>query len=396
MNTFYFEELSAGIESRWIFELNSELHTLAHHRRMPQLKLVTLELSDTNNELGRWNPQINCVSISRKLIQQYPWECVLGVLYHELAHALVSLGDKKLGTPHGDAFQNACTALNVPLAYRTATINLEDILRQKTSQETTPSEDHVLLRRAEKLSQLSQSQNQHEASLALSRLDSLRKEFNFQRALKNQENFFTTLVLRTGKKRFSRVHQKLGSILGEFYGISVIYDSEFNPKDACRYRTIVLLGARHEVLFAEYVYLSLMQQLNLFTKDFLKQEQPSDRSAGETFKYGVLVGYSKKLRTDQEKANAQKNASATQSAHSQEEATTTALIVNAYELKKTKELENFVSYHYPKLVSSSSNSKISNVNSFNAGIEAGQNVTIHKPIVSQNSGRQISAPQDKF
>jgi hypothetical protein len=379
-------QLLAEMEMEWLEELRRELLLASQTSKLPQLQFVNLELTDSDNQLGKWDSRVKCISISRNLVRNFAWDCVLGVLLHEMAHAVVSLVFKSETSPHGDSFLQACELLHVPPEFRSATVDLTNPGNSVGWRNTEHSEDCTLLRRAEKLSQLAESQNQHEASLALERLQRLRTSFNWQRALKNSKNTYVKLTLRPRKKALSKVYKKLAAILNEFYGVHLIFSTEFCAEMLETYKTMVVLGARHEVLFAEYVYFSLLQQLNALGKEFLKQSKQNEnfgsRSDLLTFQFGLLVGFAKKLRGASLAPEEEFGANGVNSS--------ALTVVDAYEKNKNRELKNYVRKHFPKLVSSRTGTKITNSSVYHAGIEAGGRVSIHKPVTSKNSGKLLS------
>ena len=63
---------------------------------------------------GSWNDSERLLTISRRLLNHYPWEAVIETLKHEMAHMIVDEIFELKGAPsHGPDFARACEILGI-------------------------------------------------------------------------------------------------------------------------------------------------------------------------------------------------------------------------------------------------------------------------------------------
>ena len=98
------------IWARWL--LREYTHANLYYRM--KLKAPVLEVGDIGAKHGCWNPLTRVLSIHRNTIRKYPWNEVVDILKHEMAHQWVT----DFGSPgepaHGAEFKKACEKLGLP------------------------------------------------------------------------------------------------------------------------------------------------------------------------------------------------------------------------------------------------------------------------------------------
>ena len=99
----------------WTDRLYSEYEYILYQFNLRLLKPV-IRIEPLSRDWGHWNPETRSIAIARRLIEEHPWDVVIEVLKHEMAH---QVADERLGgsdgghTPHGATFQRACSMLGV-------------------------------------------------------------------------------------------------------------------------------------------------------------------------------------------------------------------------------------------------------------------------------------------
>src|SRR6056297_11692 len=106
-----------NIETRWAIRLLKEHEDICWQYGI-NLTTPVINISSGKHTDGYWSPRHRTISISRHLIKTEPWDIVLEVLKHEMAHQYVTDfyndADK-----HGTYFKKACKKLGVHLAFVT-------------------------------------------------------------------------------------------------------------------------------------------------------------------------------------------------------------------------------------------------------------------------------------
>lgn len=263
-----------------------------------RLSPAALILTDSTTTLGYWKKTERVIGISLKLIEKYHWRSVVQVLKHEIAH---QIADEILGGHHNHdkIFHLACEKIYVEPWARSANVEL-DASQPDLKQASAQNRDKQNLeRKVERLLNLANSQNEHEASLALAKANQLREKYKLDNLSPYTESEIYSLVIRTGKRRLDNSYTFLVKILTSFFGVKAIFTEEFNAADQKEYKTIEMIGYSKDLIIAEYVYNFLLRQVELLWLDHKKKNlenkvklSPAVRNA---FRLGILVGINNKL-----------------------------------------------------------------------------------------------------
>ncbi|OFZ11093.1 MAG: hypothetical protein A2Z20_04175 [Bdellovibrionales bacterium RBG_16_40_8] len=372
-----------------ILELNREHESLCNIHRV-NLRPIAITLFDSDSLWGQFDNRTRTISISRKLVNEHPWQHVVGVFHHEMAHQYVAEQMPKQYQnvrPHGELFKEACRRLGIRDQFTKAGIDLQNCnldWRTNSINETTEK----ILDKAKKLLALANSTNEHEAHLAMERVRELYAKFNLQHISVAAKDHFIHLIITLHKKRMSSCEQRLISILAEHFFVKVLLFQQFDAKSGERFRAIELIGIRENVLMAEYVYYFLLQQVEFLLQHAIASKLGLTRSDRISFKLGVLDGFDKKLQ--------QSNRVSSNKAPAAASAKTTELTVIGVALAKFKNdshLEDYISKIYPRLRNGRSSSISIDDIAFAAGHSAGKSINLNRPITASmgNKGNFLNS-----
>jgi hypothetical protein len=366
------------LERSWTLRLANEYDNVCYCYRIKLSRPVILISCQMTEKLGLWDPETRCISIAWHLIEKYPWNVVVDVLKHEMAHQIVT-DLFKLEDGHGECFGRACAMLGVTGWAARATGDLPEGFvdwKDRGVVGSGDSEEDRLLRRVEKLLALASSENEHEAALAMQRVQEIYARHNIGRLENKQKPEMVSLNISSNLKRIPRHLSTICGLLNDFFFVRVIHTTIYHAKDLSEYRAVEILGTRENVLMAEYVYYFLVNQLSNLWKGYRKESKCSGR-AKQSYFSGLLSGFREKLETSQ------KEIKRTSSKY--------ALV-----LVHDPDLEDFVSLRFPRLVNVKSGSYRYDAETYHAGKEEGRRLIIHKGVESREGFRGRLLPGSKL
>jgi len=330
-----------------LFELRREFLEISRTRKL-KFQLANVQLFDSQSKWGEYDHLTRTISISRNLVQKFSWTHVVGVLKHEMAHQWVYENYPNSDvSAHGKEFHQACEKLKLQALYCSSKVEL----KIDNPDFAITTEINPLIEKVKKLMSLATSANEHEASLAATKVRELYLKYNLEQADLGKTSDVTHLSISTGKKRLSLIEKKIIAMLVEFYFVQVIVVQEFDSKTLAHYQALEVIGLKENTLMAEYVY----QFLYRATKSF----------AGTSMKLGLLDGFAQKLKTPITVSTANEK----------------ALIIRA-----EAELEDYVHDYFPHLRSLRSSSRQISTNDYNHGVSQGRKLNLNKPISEKNRG----------
>jgi len=348
----------------WTVRLYDDYKDILYWHRI-KMETPIIRIVDYKTFWGRWNPEQNTIEISRTLITSYPWHVVLDVLKHEMAHKYVSAFYKDADR-HGPYFKKACDSLGVPEWARSASGTLENNnaidWRNDTILDTT--EDRML-QRIEKLLALAESANEHEASLAMQRVQEIYARYNVDRIKDKRPAKMVYSTITRGLKKISAAEAKIFSILHEFFFVEVIYLDSFNAAKGQSIKAVEILGTRENILTSEYIYHFLWNHLELLWQEFKKSHRVSSKEK-RSYQLGLLNGFSTKLK-NQEIIPVEMRSQ--------------TLTIKNMDLQ----LNEFTKMRHPSVSRTSTSRSGVNGNTYHAGEARGKNINIHKGI-SRSTG----------
>jgi predicted SprT family Zn-dependent metalloprotease len=362
------ETFEEYLERCWTQQLVRETHEALSYYRI-RIPTPVFFLTRDSQRYGVFDPQRYAIGISRQLIEQHPWDIVLEVLKHELAHALVYQQYGHDDAIHGAHFAKACERLGVAPWARHATIELDPAAAMAAHRELDPEEEK-LLRRVEKLLSLAASGNENEASLAMQRARELCARHHLESLAAHKKQDYTYVVVHHRKKQIATWQWSIFNILGEYFFVNCISRNLFDAKDLTHYKVVDIMGTRENVQMAEYAYWFLYQQLPVLFDQFRQGKGAQPRNARNSFYMGVLRGFTEKLKKQQQE-----------------------LVLNVETRKQTElvlvaeaELQNFVRGRFPSITGGSGRSVSVSEEAYNSGKDRGRELTLHRGLHQQHSG----------
>lgn len=347
-----------------------------------RLRRPVIQVTKLDRYWGLWDPMTRTISISTDLIEAYPWDVVLEIFKHEIAHQITSELFRS-DEAHGPNFRRACEMLGVSAWAARAEADMSHPIAPLAREAGDPA-DERLLKRVEKLLALATSGNEHEALLAMQRVQELYAKYNLDRIEQRRKDKLIYLTLKTGRKRIERYHYLVCSILNEHFFVQVIHGSLYDARELADFKIIELLGTQENVLMAEYVYHFLLNQVRMLWEDYRRAHKKRAR-AKSSFFLGVLSGFRDKLDRHREEAKARTDEALR--AEGRAGAGNPFALVAA----EDRELEDFVAYRYPRLVKVRGGTSLRDSGSFEAGREQGFRLVLHKGVASHdgNGGKLL-------
>jgi len=351
----------------WTIQLYEDYLQILYAYKI-KLKKPVIEIRPLGNRWGQWDPETRTLTLSVQLIEKHDWNIVLEILKHEIAHQYVT-DLFSSNESHGPLFKEACEKLGVAHWARKAESELES--HTKLGELPKTDEENRLLNRVEKLLALATSQNEHEALLAMQKVQELYAKYNLDRIENKRSSQYCSQLVFTKKKRLERYQYVICSIINEHFFVEVIHASLYDSLKKTEFKVIELLGTRENVQMAEYVYHFLMNQTEILWNTY-KKERPRNPRARGSFCLGVVSGFRDKL-------DKHRNQTLTKSE-------SMALV-----LTKDLELEGYVRTRYPRLVKIHHGARIHEAIHYHAGKSRGANIVLHKGVhsSSKSSGKLL-------
>jgi hypothetical protein len=323
------------------------LNVIRSHRLNMAAPLI--EVVDVDSYWGQWSALTSSLKISKKLLSFNRWDWVCGVLRHELAHQYVFQVLKSDERGHGDPFQLACERLGVPSKFRKASLDFQNIPLDSNF-------EHPAQSKIEKLLNLAQSSNLHEAQAALKKAQELNAQFYLDDVKKNQFEY-EHVILKSGMKKVSLEDKLILDILNRHFFVFSMIGIGYDIKNETEHRTLEIWGSPENLLMAEYVFHFLQNQLTHLSRNINEKK---------SFKRGLLEGFREQL-------NSQKKMSL------QESSLSKALMLFEGDVR----LKNYLKQIHPRLSRSTSRASALDSHSYEKGKFIGKNLRISRPLESK-------------
>lgn len=363
------DDIRRDLLRAWTEQLYSEFANICFHFAV-RLGTPNLRIEDLKINWGEWRPETRSLVIAKRLIELHPWDVVIEVLKHEMAHQMVS--DHAFGgLPHGDGFQAACLRLGVADWARLASGELPQQIPSWREKLLNDDEER-LLKRAEKLLALAASTNEHEATLAMQRVRQLYAKYNLERLAAKRTSTHVYCILTAKKKSISAEETLIFSILTEYFFVRAIYLDHYDAVAATKYKGVELLGTRENVLMAEYVYHFLRHQITSLWTDF-QHRTGKPGKARRSYMLGLLSGFREKLKNSAVAPNEQDDVRANR-----------MLMAQADHLLKA-----FIEERHPRLSTRRTGSSYGDSASFAAGVTDGGTITLNRGVTQQDGNRGL-------
>lgn len=225
----------------------------AWHRNVRQFKwsdsgivVPIFKITDANvSYWGLWSPSTREMSFSRHMITSRPWNEVLEVVKHEMAHQYVSEVLKQdAEAPHGPTFLSVCKQYQIDGAARA----IPGADKVSTTNHIVEKIRHLL-----ELSTNSGATEQ-EAKTAAELAHNLMLKYNIALQDKNEEQGYTIGYLGGIHGRIQKYMSRLASILSKHYFVEVIWISSHDPRTNKSGQELEVSGTKENVEVAEYIF----------------------------------------------------------------------------------------------------------------------------------------------
>jgi len=322
------------LKTAWVRQLKADWKTANYHYFRNSMRLPNLDLSYSEDVLGKWKGGCHRrLSISIILINNYKWEYVQEVLYHEMVHQYVEevLGIRD-GLPHGEAF-------------------------------TVSSENHKILDKVHKLLALAQSPNEHEAQNAMTKAHEFLLKHNLSLLDEQTEwNYIYKQIGEVGRR--NPIKSIISSIISKFFFVEAIWTFGYDQHKNRSGQVLEIYGTPENVEMAEYVYDYLQNISELLWVEHKGREKINGNKHRRTFIYGLLDGFYNKLDSRVIESQSKK------------------LVWMG-----DPRLKEFYRRRNPRVARSSSRYSRSCQDTYNSGITQGRNLVIHKGIQGKGTGQ---------
>ena len=355
------EEMHQFFTRAWTEQLYREYEQILYQRDL-KLKKVTIDIRTVSSFWGRWDPLLREISLSRKLIEDYPWSTVIEILKHEMAHQWVNEALNSDDSGHSDDFRRACNLIGVADWARNATGDIKNLL---VSDQSTEPRRIKLINRLRKLEALAESANENEAFLAMKRASELKEKYALSG---DAETDFTHRTICHGLKINPQYQVQLTSLLVEFYQVDVIFVEQYDAQKAARFKAIEIIGDKTSVEIAEYVYDYLWHQLPSLWRNYKKTARKGANK--RSYYVGVLTGLRRRLRDE----------ALTRQTPLYEEQ---ALVETERRLSIGR--QDYLQKRHPKIrISQSRSGRLRDNKGFEAGLRSGRDLSIRNGIKTNN------------
>lgn len=369
-------ELSQGwhqLNRLWTKQLYKEYENICFHFRL-HLRKPVLNIESMESRWGSWDPRSRVITIARELIEKHDWDAVVEVLKHEMAHQIVNEFYQIPDHTHGEHFRRACNELGISPWASASEGDMRKPITSWKERSLCPKEER-LLKRVEKLLALASSSNENEAVLAMQKVRDLYSTYNIERLQANQVAEQVYVLINHQQKRVPQHQSMIAGILTSHFFVEVIFSTLFDAKTCTNHKVMEIMGTPENVQMAEYVYHFLQHALSDLWGQYKRQSNVSGHSRS-SFYLGVLTGFDEKLRRESRAVS--KNGTTWTCENNPE---TQALI-----RRSDQELQTYVRYRHPRLVTRRWGSALKDAQSFEHGKTEGQKLTIHKAITRKSGG----------
>ncbi len=193
---------------------------------------------------GQWNPNNREMSFSRHLVSKRPWNEVLEVLKHEMAHQYVSeVLHKDDEPPHGPTFYAVCKEYNIDAAPRGT-----------PGADKLTATNHIVEKIRHLLDLAAKGATEEEAKTATELAHNMMLKYNIELQEKNEEQGYTVRFLGGTTGRVQAYMSELASLLSKFYFVEIIWVSTYDPRNKKKGHELEVSGTEENVEVADYVY----------------------------------------------------------------------------------------------------------------------------------------------
>lgn len=359
------ERLTDRLHASWLCQLTREYNDICYQYGI-RLTPPILTLSSNRRQLGCWSAADRRLSLSHVLISSHPWRLTLQVLKHEMAHQMVSeLYGREEGS-HGPLFRRACTALGLDAPFHRATADLADGLAAQSAAAATTEQGRMLIEKVRKLLALGESDNEHEAALALQRAGEILARYRLDFDGLAEDQGLVHRTINTGQQTLPVHRKSICSLLETCFAVRVICASLYDPRTDCSFKTIELLGREEQVAIAEHCYHFLENRLQTLWEKNHRNFSGNRRIAKKSYYLGLLAGFRETLE----------RAWGARAAQDGPPPPPNGLPV----LRVEQQLDDFVATRFPRLRRMRRQGGAMYREAYQEAVATGREITLHRPM----------------
>ena len=309
----------------------------------------SLVLDEGTRRLGCWESATRTLHLSAHLVENQPWQMVIEVLRHEMAHQYVDevlqIRDE---TAHGPAFRSVCAARSIDA-------------RATASSDDAPDVTGIM-RKVEGLLSLAESDNEHEAKSAMSAAHRLLRKHNIRLAEAPSADEYSFQQVGEVRGRTAAHEKILAGILGQHFFVQPIWVVAFSRSRGVRGRVLELCGRPENLEIASHVHAFMLQTCERLWRTHKATHGITSNRDRRRYLQGVMIGFNERLKGEAEVC----------------EERGLVWVGDAG-------LDDWVGNRYPHL-RSGRRTRMQMTDAWRAGRAAGQKVVWHRPIEKKRRG----------
>ena len=319
-------------------------------------------IKDLNGQWGHWSPARREISLSRRLVLNYPWDSIRDVLLHETAHQIAhQVRGAASETSHGPAFKRACAILGIDPGASSSYVPLQDRLLCDSAGEHDRRKIRI-----KKLLALAESKNRHEAEAAMLKAYELIAKYNIVHLDQDVNDDLISVFIGKPALRHPKETYFLANLIQDFYFVRGLWVCAYVMEKAKMGRVLEISGRIENIKLASYVYDFIRHYIDSQWADY-NHSNKFNRYRKSDFAVGVIEGFRSKLLTYTRQ-------------HSKRE---TYLAV----IRKTdSSLAQYFDYKYPHTVNIRKKVSCQNETILADGKKIGKKLVITKGISNRHSG----------
>lgn len=365
--------VDSRLHAAWLSQVVREFEQICYQYRIP-LQLPVLTISRSHSQLGSWSATDRRLSLSHFLISEYSWATTLCVLKHEMAHQICSELHGRDDVAHGPLFREACVRLGLDAAFQRAGADLRDGLFAVDAGTSATEPGRQVIDRVRKLLALGQSDNEHEAALALQRAQALLERHRLDFASLAETEQLVHRTIDTGAGSLPAHRKAICTLLEVGFGVRVICSSIYDPQANCTNKTIELLGTEEAVAIAEHCYHFLENRLEFLWAKNRRRFAGSGRTARKSYFLGVLAGFREQLQG---------------TAPGKTTTTVTPPACRLPALQAEARLDAFVAQRYPRVQRMRGRAQTLHGEAYRQAVVDGRELTLHRPVDAEAAVRLL-------
>jgi hypothetical protein len=210
---------------------------------------------------------------------------------------------------------------------------------------------------------LAQSENLHEAELAMSKAQELLLKHNLKLLeFESKRKYISKQIGELGRK--NPVKSLIGSIICKYFFVEALWTFGYDQHKNKRGRILEIYGTPRNIEMAEYVHDYLHHISEKLWHKYKEQKKISGNKHRRAYVYGLLNGFYQKL-----------------------EATVTRNEAKSLVWIGDSQLKEYFHRKNPKIKRSTSRYSASCLEVYNCGLNSGKHLVIHRGLTTCNSGR---------